>query len=88
MPEQMSIYDYLPDSVRYVCRWRAGNFLVYHDDRCRHVRGRRDVQAVTPDEVRAAILSNHRRVRYQGRVALLWPCRVCLPPLRDWPWQT
>ena len=88
VPEQMSIYDYLPDTVEYVCRSRSGGFLVYHDARCRHVRGRPDVQAVTPDEVRAAVLSNHARVRYRGRTVLLWPCRRCLPPLRDWPWTT
>ena len=87
-PEQTSIYDYLPDSVEYVRRWRSGGFLVYHDARCRHVRGKPGVERVTPDEIRAAVLGAHERVRHNGRVASLWPCKVCLPPLRDWPWKT
>lgn len=86
--EQMSVYDYLPDPVAYVRRWRSGNFLVYHDARCRHARGRPDMVPVPPEEVRAAILGAHEKVRHDGRVACLWPCRVCLPPLRDWPWKT
>jgi hypothetical protein len=86
--EQLSVYDYLPDPVVYVRRRRSGGFLVYHDARCRHARGRPDMEPVAPEEVRAAILAAHARVRTRdnGRVATLWPCRVCLPPLRDWPW--
>lgn len=89
-PEQMSVYDFVPDPVEYVRRWRTGGFLVYHDARCRHARGRRDMERVSPEEVRAAILAGHQRVRVRdnGRTAILWPCQVCLPPLRDWPWPS
>jgi len=76
--------------VSYVRRLRSGGFLVYHDERCRFAKlpGSEPVSAT---EVRQALdhfyfVQGHGGlVRFQGKLALPWPCRLCLPYRSDWP---